>query len=172
MPSRKTSERKSERNTTVYDKIFEVLLMNHGYLAHWNSGILPKPDNWKELKDMLARDLVDCTKQDYEDFVTKADAALGEAKIITGLFPLILGNDPILHEQDIIFANLDPLVPGIADAEPDLFDGASAIQLKHHIQQSSDRLIVPSKQGGIPILSIFSIEAKGPDGVIRSLGDK
>lgn len=39
--------------------------------------------------------------------------------IITGLFPLVSGNAPILHEQDILFVNLDPLIPGIADAKPD-----------------------------------------------------
>lgn len=33
---------------------------------------------------------------------SRCDAALGETKIITSLFPLILGNDPILHEQRFI----------------------------------------------------------------------
>ena len=83
------------------------------------------------------------TEHDYEDFVEKSDADLGETKIITGLFPLILGDDP--HEQDVLFMNLDPLVPGIADAEPCLFDGASITKLKFHVQQILDRLVVPSK---------------------------
>lgn len=51
----------------------------------------------------------------------KADAVLGEAKIITALFLLILRKDHVPHEQDILFANLRFFVPGILDTKPDLF---------------------------------------------------
>lgn len=39
-----------------------------------SSCTLPKPENWKELKEMLVRNLVDCMEKDYDDFVEKADA--------------------------------------------------------------------------------------------------
>lgn len=82
----------------------------------------------------------------------KADAVLGEAKIITALFLLILRKDHVPHEQDILFANLRFFVPGILDTKPDLFDGSSAVDLKSHIRQSLDRMVVPSKHGGILVV--------------------
>lgn len=51
LPSNKNFDSKTKRKTNAYDKNFEQLLINNGYLAHWSSGVIPKaPDigsNWK-----------------------------------------------------------------------------------------------------------------------------
>lgn len=129
MPLKKTSERKAERNTTAYDKNFwgitygsrisETLELGHTVKAWQMERIDGKKPGWLHRTRL------------------QGPAALGEMTIITGLFPLVSGNAPILHEQDILFVNLDPLIPGIADAKPD-WPLWCTIQLKRHIRQSID----------------------------------
>lgn len=42
LPSNKNFDSKTKRKTNAYDKNFEQLLINNGYLAHWSSGVIPK----------------------------------------------------------------------------------------------------------------------------------
>ena len=159
------SGEKSKKKSTIYDSNFEQILVDTGSLASWNSLVpVPKPRNWDDLREILAQDPAECTQLEYEDFVHKSLAARGETKMITSLFPMILGNDDIPYEQDKVFTNLAPFTDGIADARPDLFDGSFPTDVGIDVRRRLSQLIVPSKQSGIPILPNFFLEAKGPEG--------
>lgn len=108
--SKSKSDRQSERKSTTYDSNFEQILVDTGSFADRDSpDPLPKPRNWDDLREMLTRNPTQCSQLDYEDFVRKNQAARGETKTISTLFPIILGSEDIPHEQDKVFRNLELL---------------------------------------------------------------
>lgn len=155
----------TDRKTNPYDRNFEEVLMDAGCFGDWQTEI-PKPSNWNMIKSMIQQNPVICMEAEHNNFVKKANAAQGEAKIRSSVFPILRGNESDLYEEDLPFNNLTPLVPGISNAKPDIFYGSHTTQLKPQIRSELNQMIIPSKQShhNIPMVPNLFLEAKGPDG--------
>lgn len=153
----------TERKTTAYDRNFDQLLFDKGYKSCWMER-LPKAGNWKEIQAMLSNDPIASSEDDYDTFVELLNDSRNETKLRTNVLPLFLRRLRIPNEQDMLFNNLEPLNEGLADAKPDLYDGARPSTLDPEIRACLSKMIVPSKDTSAPILPNFFLEFKGPDG--------
>ncbi|EER41077.1 conserved hypothetical protein [Histoplasma capsulatum H143] len=172
-PTKSTKSTKSMA-TTAYCRNFQQHLADHGIYSHnfeYPNGRRPaKPNNWKELNEVLAQprpSLSNFSEEEFEKFILADARASKEKLVILSVIPLIEGNDGGLNFSGggYPFGKLAPLTDGmLGHAKPDRFYGASPTQLNPKIRKELSSYVVPSTQGDLPILPNFFLEVKGPDG--------
>lgn len=160
----RSARQSTEKKTRAYDNNFEQLLSDTGFVGDWDIDT-QQPLNMGELKRMLRNEPIACSETEYRTFTRKLSRARNESKTRAVLFPLLGGDEEgqYAHEEEMLCHNLEPLVPGIADAKPDYMDGSLASSMKKEVRQSLSQLIVPANLC-MPILPNFFLEVKGPEG--------
>ena len=163
-----------------YDPNFRQRLIDNSILPdgyeYPDGRIPPKPDNWDEIKQMLAKprrslspSIVSEEEHDKFKRVVK-NRATSESKATRLVLPMIQG--PIRDERsvdgpDIRFANLTKLMTGRnRKAKPNIWYGARPEQIDPSIRDNKalGTYIVPSTTGSRPCAPNFFIEVKGPNG--------
>lgn len=141
-----------------------------------NGRIPPKPDNWYEIKQMLAKPQRSLSpsivsEEEHDKFTRLVkNRVTSESKATRLVLPMIQG--PIRDERcidgpDIRFANLTKLMTGRDHkAKPDIWYGARPEQIDPSIRDNKALgvYIVPSVTGSRPCAPNFFIEVKGPKG--------
>lgn len=70
-------------------------------------------------------------------------------------------------QKNVLFTNMDPLVPGISQAKPDYYYGAQPELIHQQVREDLSGHIVPSTSTHFPAIPNLSMEAKGPLGTNR-----
>lgn len=70
-------------------------------------------------------------------------------------------------QRNVLFNNMDHLVPGISWAKPDYYYGAQPEQIHQQVREDLSGHIIPSTSTHFPAVPNFSMEAKGPLGTNR-----
>ncbi|KAH6888059.1 hypothetical protein B0T10DRAFT_460707 [Thelonectria olida] len=167
-PSRPT------KTTGPYDRAFKQHIIDHGIFTihHGYLGVRasPKPENYKEILEVLAKPRVSLdqfSEEDYDKFAYTVANASNEREVITSIMPCLEGEarDGKYIAGGVSFRNLDHLTDGsLVAANPDQYHGARPEQLHRTIREELDNYIIPSTQKDLPVAPNFFLEAKGPQG--------
>lgn len=169
---------------TPYSRNFQQHLIQHGVYPcgykHRDGSVPAKPDNWKEIKQILVQRRPSLspskfTDEEYERFFQDDVDASKEKDVSVSVIPMIEGNiaDKKCHSGGIPFGNLNPLINSavkLTSANPDVYYGASLEQLSQKAVDELGGRIIPSTQHDLPILPNFFLEVKGPDGSLAVAG--
>lgn len=171
-----TADTPRTKSTGPYDRQFQQVLIDNGIYPHgyrYSDGrVPPKPDNWDQFGQMLARPRPSLSPSrfgdaEFEDFV-QADADAGkEQQVCESVIPYIEGRiaDGRCRSGAIPLGNLDDITErSLASGKPDVFYGARPEQLNREVRDEIGRYIIPSTQDDLPIVPNFFLEVKGPDG--------
>lgn len=171
-----SSNTRSTKSTSPYDRAFQQHLIDHNIVPHRyrypDGTIPPAPDNLKEILKALTRERASLSpsrfpEESFDEF-EQADAhARKECDISAGVIPHIEGKlkDPRCVAGQIPFTNLDVLTDGtLVPGNPDRYYGAQPEQLQREIRDVLSGQIVPSTQKGLPLAPNFVLQVKGPDG--------
>jgi hypothetical protein len=164
--SNNTEEGTRKKLSAYKDDYHQYLVDNRLNLD--DKGVRPK--NIDEILERLAQPRRSLSPSKFTDHYFEKirrlnDTAIGESKVMSTVVRMMLGENDIPSEENILFNNLEPMTDGsLADAKPDLYDGATPIELDPEIRKKLNPYIVPSKHSHAPILPNFSMEVKGSDG--------
>ncbi|KAH8710161.1 hypothetical protein GQ44DRAFT_714488 [Phaeosphaeriaceae sp. PMI808] len=104
---------------------------------------------------------------EFRNFKEANAYALKEKQVSEIVIPYIEGNieDTVCRSGGIPFTNLDPLTDeALKSGNPDVYYGSRPEQLQQQIREDLSGQIIPSIQHDLPILPIFFLALKGPDG--------
>jgi hypothetical protein len=134
----------------------------------------PLPNEWDELNRRLAQPRPSLSPsrfsgEEYEKFVEEDAGALNEDAVKDTVLPAMLramgASDGA--QKNVLFTNMDPLVPGISQAKPDYYYGAPPELIHQQVREDLSGYIIPSTSTHFPALPNLSMEAKGPLGTNR-----
>ena len=171
-----TADTPKTKSTGPYDRQFQQVLIDNGIYPHgyrYSDGTVPpKPDNWDQFGQMLARPRPSLSPSrfgdaEFDDFV-QADADAGkEQQVCESVLPYIEGRvaDGRCRSGGVPFNNLEDLTDSLlTQGKPDVYFGARPEQLDRGVRDALSRHIIPSTQDDLPIVPNFFLEVKGPDG--------
>jgi len=171
-----TADTPRTKSTGPYDRQFQQVLIDNGIYPHgyrYSDGTVPpKPDNWNQFGQMLARPRPSLSPSrfgdaEFDDFV-QADADAGkEQQVCESVLPYIEGRvaDGRCRSGGVPFGNLkDPTDRPLTQGKPDVYYGARPEQLDRGVRDALSRHIIPSTQDDLPVAPNFFLEVKGPDG--------
>jgi hypothetical protein len=81
--------------------------------------------------------------------------------VMSNIFLIIRGNAAVPSGQNRRFSNFKPLTKGIADAQPDYFNGSRPEEVDFRFRTDLRGYIVPSKRRQTPLIPNFSMEMTG-----------
>ena len=164
------------KSTGPYDRQFQQVLIDNGIYPHgyrYSDGrVPPKPDNWDQFGQMLARPRPSLSPSrfgdaEFDDFV-QADADAGkEQQVCESVLPYIEGRvaDGRCRSGGVPFNNLEDLTDRpLTQGKPDVYYGARPEQLDRGVRDALSRHIIPSTQDDLPVAPNFFLEVKGPNG--------
>jgi hypothetical protein len=70
-------------------------------------------------------------------------------------------------QKNIWFTNTDPITAGISQPKPDYYHGAPPEQIHQQVREDLSSHIIPSTQTKLPAVPNFSMEVKGPRGIVQ-----
>ena len=177
-----TADTPKTKSTGPYDRQFQLVLIDNGIYPHgyrYSDGrVPPKPDNWDQFGQMLARPRPSLSPSrfgdaEFEDFV-QADADAGkEQQVCESVLPYIEGRvaDGRCRSGGVPFNNLEDLTDRpLTQGKPDVYYGARPEQLDRGVRDALSRHIIPSTQDDLPVAPNFFLEVKGPDGSLAVAG--
>ncbi|CRG82659.1 hypothetical protein PISL3812_00003 [Talaromyces islandicus] len=166
----------SAKSSGPYDRDFQQHLVDYGIYPvayeYPDGRVPPKPNNWKDIKERLARHRPSLspsrfTDEAHEKFV-RADAhAFKEKQITESVIPVIEGDngDARCVAGGVPFNNLGQLTDvTLVSGNPDRYYGARPEQLDRRIRDELYAEIIPSTQNDLPMAPNYFLEVKGPDG--------
>jgi hypothetical protein len=132
------------------------------------------PNEWDELNRRLAQPRPSLSpstfpEDEYQRFVEEDASAFNEDAVKNTVLPSMLKAMGASNgaQKNILFSNIDPLVPGISQAKPDYYYGAKPELIDQQVREDLGQHSVPSTSTQLPTVPNFSIEAKGPLGTNR-----
>jgi len=160
----------------VYNRDFQQHLIQNAVYPHGDGRLdgtaLENPENWNEVQQMLARPRPSLSPsrfndEDYEQFVRADTGAWKEKDVSELVIPIIEGKirNAKYRVGGISFTNLDPLTDSTLKlGNLNIYYGARPHQLSQKVRDELSKQIIPSTQTELPILPIFFLAVKGPDG--------
>jgi hypothetical protein len=132
----------------------------------------PKPNNWRDIQETLARSRPLLSPSEFTDeyhakFLRANAYASSESKVTETVISFIEGNDEDVGcmAGGIAFRNLDHLTDGtLVPGNPDRYHGARLEQVNERIQKDLGGQIIPSTQHDRPVAPNFFLAVKGPTG--------
>ncbi|KAF2995330.1 hypothetical protein E8E13_001346 [Curvularia kusanoi] len=177
-----TTDTSKTKTTGPYDRQFQQVLIDNGIYPQgyrYSDGrVPPKPDNWDQFGQMLARPRPSLSPSrfgdaEFDDLV-QADADAGkEQQVCESVLPYIEGRvaDARCRSGGVPFSNLEDLTDRpLTKGKPDVFYGARPEQLDRGVRDALSGHIIPSTQDDLLMLPNFYTEVKGPDGSLAVAG--
>ena len=161
----------------AYNTNFQQNLIDRGIYPYSyeypNGQVPPKPDNWADINQRLARPQPSLSlfpDEKFEEFVRADARANNEDAVKDSVIPKLLNTmgGPNGAQRNIRFTNL-ALIDGFEEgdlkkAQPDYYYGAPPEQLNQEVRNKLSNHIIPSTSTDLPIAPNYFIEAKGPNG--------
>lgn len=167
------TKRSRPKDANYQQKLIDGHAFPYGY--EYPDGSEPSlPNEWDELKRRLAQPRPSLSpsrvpEEDYRKFVRQDARADNEDAVKDSVLPAMLramgASDGA--QKNVLFTNMDPLVPGISQAKPDYYYGEPPELIHQQVREDLNRHIVPSTSTHFPAVPNFSMEAKGPLGTNR-----
>ncbi|KAI8623376.1 hypothetical protein F5Y19DRAFT_458757 [Xylariaceae sp. FL1651] len=176
-PIKATSGSFQCKRSSAYDANFRQFCIDHNLYPpayKFPDGSRPlKPKNFEEVRQTLkvprgslSPSVVPETA--FEDFQDK-NATRSEGTVMRNVVPLIAGDADIPNEGHLPFTNLASITEDTTvNPMPDFFDGAHPEAVDRRVKEDLDKIIIPTKKGGVPIAPNFFLEAKSPGGNIEA----
>ncbi|KAI9685788.1 MAG: hypothetical protein M1820_010751 [Bogoriella megaspora] len=134
----------------------------------------PLPDEWDELHQRIAQPRLSLSpsifpEEEYRNFIRQDARAPNEDAVKDTVLPAMLRTMGASDgsQKNVLFNNLDPLVPGISQTKPDYYYGAQPEQIHQQVRNDLSSHIIPSTSTHFPAVPNFCMEAKGPLGTNR-----
>lgn len=165
-----STRRSSAYNSTFEQQLVDLNIFPYGYDCGGNRRPVI-PDNLDYIRAMLAHPRASLapatfTIDDFHKFQKSNIDARSESKVLSTIFPIIVGDSSIPNEQKALFKNLLPLSDSLLTIpKPDFYDGSRPTDVKKTIRDEIGKYIVPMAGLDGPMLPNFFAEIKGPCGV-------
>ncbi len=141
----RTSGRKTEAaGPSAYDKHFEQHLANHIIYLH---GRMSKPNNGRPDLRRRRPSLSPSSFPDdaFERFQQEHHHIGSEDDVMRKIIPVLAGTGNIPNSGGVLFNNLISMTGGdTTNVKPDFYDGVCLADMDQAVQNSLDRLIIPS----------------------------
>lgn len=167
------SKNSRPKDANYQQKLIDGGAYPYGY-KYPDSSRPPLPNEWDELNRRLAQPRPSLSpstfpEDQYQRFVEEDASAFNEDAVKNTVLPSMLKAMGASNgaQKNILFSNIDPLVPGISQAKPDYYYGAKPELIDQQVREDLGQHIVPSTSTRLPTVPNFSMEAKGPLGTNR-----
>ncbi|KAH7148314.1 hypothetical protein EDB81DRAFT_841935 [Dactylonectria macrodidyma] len=164
------------KGDTPYDANFRQHIADHGIFTvgykYLDGRPLPKPENFKEILEALAKPRASLNEFSEEDYDKHADIITNvsnEKHVMNSVITCLEGDatENKFISGGVRFRNLSDITDGtLGDGTPDQYHGARPEQLHRTIRQELNKSIIPSTRKDLPITPNFFLEAKGPGGTL------
>lgn len=169
-----TTVTSKSRRSSAYDENFKQHLIDINIYPPFydfpDNREPPEPGNWDEIQQALKvhrGSLSPSTVPNsaFKDFQRRNNSE-SEDTIMRNVVPLIAGNSTTIpNEGHIPFINLNSITNNTTvNPVPDFFDGARPDDLDRKVREDLDKIIIPSKKAGVPIVPNFFLEVKSCTG--------
>ncbi|KAI9672505.1 MAG: hypothetical protein M1817_003271 [Caeruleum heppii] len=163
------SEPTDNSRSSPYSRDFEQKLFDEGIRLNDRG---PKPHNWAEFKDFIARERSSLSPSQFsdgafEDFREDSQRALREADVMARVVSTIAGSSDRRHisNDNVIFNNMEKFVEGqLTAAQPDRFYGVRPECVHQSVRSDLQSHIIPSTDATMPVVPNFFLEAKSAAG--------
>jgi hypothetical protein len=169
--------RSTTTKSSLYDRNFQQLLTDNGiYYSGYrypDNSEPPKPGNWDQLDQMLARRRPSLSPSrfgdaDFDDFKRASYDSREEQQVLELVLPYIEGRveDRRCRLGAVPFDNLEDLTDRpLMQNKPDVYYGARPEQLDRGVRDALSGHIIPSTEDHLPVVPNFFLEVKGLEGV-------
>jgi hypothetical protein len=129
------------------DAAFEQELIDNGVYPPGYNDV--EPVNLEEIIERLGQPRASLSpskfsREEFVHFRRRNDEAMTEAKVMSEVFPMIIGKANIPSGYNQLFKNLEPLGDHISNPQPDYFNGSRTAEIRPKVRDDLEQYIIPS----------------------------